>query len=522
MNRSRIQPLQGANALILLCYAVPFVAMVVSILLGTGGTLIFSLDDPYIHMAVAENIARGGYGVNLQEYSSPSSSILFPYLLTPLAWLNIEVTWPLLLANAALALGSVSILYRIYASFYGWTSGLWSRVGHVVLFILCINAVGLPFTGMEHNIHVFFTLLLLWLWMQYLEKGTLNALFYLSIVMIVLIRFEGFAFAGASLLLLVFEKKYRQFFISLLLIAVTLGLYGWFMKSHDLPFLPSSVQIKSGITSSADSGNYGGALINMLKNLGENMINIKGGGFLMTAFVVYCAYRFFAGVKEKPMSNATKMAFLAGASIFGHLLFGRFGWFFRYEVYAVALMLGSLMYLLKDRPFPEKWALYPPLVFMALFYSFAIPRMPKLAVSIYDQQYQMGRFATRYFPENVAVNDLGLVSYRNDHFVLDFWGLGSEDVRKLRIAMKFDHPDTIKALSNRKQIAYAMIYDDWFGQGMPKDWKKVAVMKTEYAPALRDVVTFYLADTTKMDRFRSSLESFGKTLPKHSTLTLLR
>jgi hypothetical protein len=228
------------------------------------------------------------------------------------------------------------------------------------------------------------------------------------------------------------------------------------------------------------------------------------------------------GLKQKPLSNATKMAFLAGASIFGHLLFGRFGWFFRYEVYAVALMLGSLMYLLKDRPFPEKWALYPPLVFMALFYSFAIPRMPKLAVSIFDQQYQMGRFATTYFPENVAVNDLGLVSYRNDHFVLDFWGLGSEDVRKLRIAIKFDHPDTIKALSDRKQIAYAMIYDDWFGQGMPKDWKKVALMKTEFAPALRDVVTFYLADTTKMDRFRSSLESFGKTLPQHSTLTILR
>src|SRR4051812_10496801 len=45
------------------------------------GRLIFTLDDPYIHLSLAETIASGGYGVNSGEFSSPSSSILYPLLL---------------------------------------------------------------------------------------------------------------------------------------------------------------------------------------------------------------------------------------------------------------------------------------------------------------------------------------------------------------------------------------------------------------------------------------------------------
>ena len=41
----------------------------------------YTLDDPYIHMALAENLARGHFGVNLGEVSNPSSSILWPWLL---------------------------------------------------------------------------------------------------------------------------------------------------------------------------------------------------------------------------------------------------------------------------------------------------------------------------------------------------------------------------------------------------------------------------------------------------------
>mgnify|MGYP001017862235 CR=1 FL=1 len=44
------------------------------------GFFFYTLDDPYIHLALAENILRGHYGINLDEPSSPSSSIVYPFL----------------------------------------------------------------------------------------------------------------------------------------------------------------------------------------------------------------------------------------------------------------------------------------------------------------------------------------------------------------------------------------------------------------------------------------------------------
>jgi hypothetical protein len=36
-----------------------------------GGHLMFTLDDPYIHLSLAENLLRGHYGVNLNEVRLP-------------------------------------------------------------------------------------------------------------------------------------------------------------------------------------------------------------------------------------------------------------------------------------------------------------------------------------------------------------------------------------------------------------------------------------------------------------------
>lgn len=45
------------------------------IVLRTGG-LAYTLDDPYIHLSLAEEILHGNYGINPGEAASPSSSML--------------------------------------------------------------------------------------------------------------------------------------------------------------------------------------------------------------------------------------------------------------------------------------------------------------------------------------------------------------------------------------------------------------------------------------------------------------
>ena len=77
-------------------------------LLLCDGHLIYTLDDPYIHLRVAQIILLGGYGVNIGEFSSPSSSIIYPYLLavTELAGFG---TWGPLVVNM------LAMAFAVYA-----------------------------------------------------------------------------------------------------------------------------------------------------------------------------------------------------------------------------------------------------------------------------------------------------------------------------------------------------------------------------------------------------------------------
>src|SRR5688500_1729549 len=86
----------------------------VVILLLNEGQFVYTLDDPYIHLALAENIARGHYGVNHSEYSAPSSSILWPFLLAPFSMFKLDHYAPLLI-NFLVSIGIVALFARVVA-----------------------------------------------------------------------------------------------------------------------------------------------------------------------------------------------------------------------------------------------------------------------------------------------------------------------------------------------------------------------------------------------------------------------
>jgi hypothetical protein len=101
-------------------YAVIIVAvgigsLVLASMALTGGTFYYAMDDAYIHLAVAESIVSGGYGVNIGEYASPSSSILYPFLLAGLLALGLGTLAPVLLTSAA-ALWSAWLIAGLYSS----------------------------------------------------------------------------------------------------------------------------------------------------------------------------------------------------------------------------------------------------------------------------------------------------------------------------------------------------------------------------------------------------------------------
>ena len=81
----------------------------VSIMMLNSGLLVYTLDDPYIHLALAENIKQGHYGINISEFSAPSSSPLWPFILAPFS----SYPYSAFYINAVSAIASVIVLVKI-------------------------------------------------------------------------------------------------------------------------------------------------------------------------------------------------------------------------------------------------------------------------------------------------------------------------------------------------------------------------------------------------------------------------
>ena len=95
-----------------------------------------------------------------------------------------------------------------------------------------------------------------------------------------------------------------------------------------------------------------------------------------------------------------------------HVLVGRFGWFFRYEIYA--LLFGALVLVAALASASRTWRIAGAAVLLAAAAAQARAALqsPRAAQNIQDQQYQMHRFVADYWQQGIAVNDLGWVSYR--------------------------------------------------------------------------------------------------------------
>ena len=131
------------------------------ILILNSGHFTYIVDDSYIHLALAENILRGHYGVNLSEYSSPSSSILWPFLLAPFSGLAFGYWMPFII-NTFSAIGTLYIYSLIIKSIFHSNTVIDPKIYNICLFLVILlmvatNLIGSVFGGMEHPLQVFLT-----------------------------------------------------------------------------------------------------------------------------------------------------------------------------------------------------------------------------------------------------------------------------------------------------------------------------------------------------------------------------
>ena len=495
--------------------------MVWSVVQACGGMFIYPLDDVYIHLSLAETILDGGYGVNAGEYASPASSIVYPYLVAGMLALGFGDIGPLLLACAA-ALGAAWLIGRAFCAQLP-TDRAASTVDLLllVLTLAAVNLFALPLTGLEHTLHILAALMIVTGLVRLADDHRVSAVLVAGIIATPLIRFEGLALALAALAAMALARHRRAALgIGLTLLAALLA-YGLLMTRLGLPVLPSSVLVKSPISASTLDGNVIGSVRQMAGNLGHtlrlrDLVAVTVGlGLLLLAMAAAGPDRRRALLVGAPVA----------AALVAQVLAGQFGWFFRYEVYAVAIAIAAIFHIAGPGlaasgidPWLRRAGVAVLLSVPAAWYLVPVLWTPAASNDIYTEQYQMHRFATEFFPHAVAVNDLGWTSYRNDAYVLDLWGLGSEEARTARQSGGFTR-DKVAALAAEKHVVFAMIYDSWLGDSVPETW---CILASLDGPEIVDqwgAVDFHLVDPAYRAEMEQALDRFAPTLPAGATLS---
>jgi hypothetical protein len=490
-----------------------------AISLVNGGRFIYTLDDPYIHLALAENIARGHYGVNLGEFSAPSSSIVWPFLLAPFSRLSIAADVPLAI-NLVASLGSVYLFGRLLVRSVARSQAPNRFLIACILAVLLIpttNVVGLMFTGMEHSLQVFLALLVLLGIVREQDTGRVPWWLAAAIVLGPLVRYENLALAVPALAYLAVRRHYRALLLSAAALTATMGGVSFFLYSKHLGLLPTSVLAKSSVA--WGDGRLRAVAGNLIQNLRARQGALLSLGLLLLVAVAFDARR----TREDRL-----LASWCAVALLLHLLVGTFGWYSRYEIYIWTTVVLTLLYLFGEQlvrrldgvPLPQVVAgLSLCAVAVGLPYASTLITTPLASRDIYDQQYQMHRFITEYWRGPVAVNDLGWTSYRNDDYVLDLWGLASGEALK---ALREDaNPDWMDMLARRRGVRLAMIHHDAFEE-LPKGWIPFGELRLEaiQITPISNTVTFYALAPEALGRARALALDFQKTLPRGAAFVL--
>lgn len=480
MSRPRLLPLLAALPAVLLVVQVHFTCGVV-----------YSLDDPYIHLALARQILHGHYGINPGEFAAPSSSILWPFLLAPFAFTRLSEFLPLVINLGAL----VVAVWWLQRWLETWLSPWWALVATAAL-AFALNLYGLVLTGMENSLQVTLVTIVA----ISLMRERLSWPFWLAVVLLPLVRYEGLAISLPVLAFLMLSPGRRlSASIAGTIIVAVVGGFSLFLCWHGVGFLPSSVLAKTGLT-----------LLQKLPGLDTIMNNIEQQLF----FVVIALFAAILFVRE---GRAREAVLLVLAPTVAHLLFGRYGWFGRYHIYFAAwiVILFVTVYvragLAKVRFLSAALAVW--FAYASLDSMIATLTTPLGSRNIADQQKQMAIIARDYLDEPVAVNDLGFVSFLAPRYILDLGGLASYEALQARANPVSN--SWIADLMVRDHVEQAMVYDSMFPR-RPANWIRVATLHLPlpWVTVGDDNVAFYSTSPEAAMRLRQALANYRKSSPQ--------
>ena len=523
-----------------------------SVLQYTHGVMTYPLDDTFIHMAVAKNLAfEKVWGITRYSFESASSSLLYTILLAAtFSVFGAHVIIPLVI-NLLAAILLLAILQQ-------WLirQGL-SLLNQFFVLLAVIYLTPLPvlvISGMEHTLQFLFCFLFISSFSAAAARATpaINGVavpattdrtaapaapagatagklpwqVYLYGLLMVATRYESLAIIGlAGLILLVQRRWMAVLWLGLISIAPVV-LFGLISLSKGSYLLPNSVLLKSG----APPLTFAGLSYFFTHVFFQKLFFPTQGYNLMAAqrllLILPVFYLLFLGTLRRHPKYRNMLLILMGATL-AHLAFSFYCAYPRYEAYLIGCStvilcaiaakhgrevlageLGKAVWLTAALLF----TLAAPVGFRAIA-SFRLAG--QACENVYDQQYQMARFVHQYYNNTpLAFNDIGAISYFSDGQKLDLYGIGSIEVAKSKKQNTWT-AGWADSLSKRDRIKIAIVYDSWFWPALLHHWSKIASWRIyNNVGAAEDSVSFYAVDTAGGLLLRKNLQAWQPSLPK--------
>lgn len=507
---------------------------------NTAGQFVYPLDDTYIHLAMAQNLAEYGiWGVNAEDgFASAASSLAWPIQLAGLMLICGPQEWLPLVLNLFYGVLALAAAYWVLID-----AGASRRLTFWVL-VLTILGTSLPvlvLLGMEHTMQAAFGLLFAWAAARILtavqvtwrQSAALAALAFL----VTATRYEGVFEVLAVALAALLMRRWRDLLLVPIAGAVPIAVFGLYSVVQGSLWLPNPIAMKSDF--------YG---IHSLHDFLSLLIDHKLPVFLGTPAVYVPLLLALLGVTLDAASRnrlraPDRLFVLIVALTAGMHLFGaRTGWFTRYEAYLVfmALIAAGVAWrtllpqanLKFDTSDNARAALVGVGLLLLALVAFAplLSRMndglfslPAASKNIHDQQIQMARFIEKYYDgEPILINDLGAIAFYTKARPVDMAGLATLEVVKESI----QRPKTVTFLDDlarTKGAKIAIIYTSWLpaarGQtpAPPSNWIKVGSWQIRNNVICgSETVDFYVlssTDSATVDALAANLKAFSPHLP---------
>lgn len=483
-----------------------------AVTLWGGQHFVYPLDDTYIHMVLARTLATSGvWGIDPQTPVAASSSPLWTIMLATIylaiGWLgeSVGLYVPLMLNMvfvAALIWLNARILRRAQVP------GQWPLVATWLFSALPSVAA----IGMEHVAHAFFATLFLYRASMSLThaKGSVNqhqgqSVDWALAAMAALAatsRYESVFIIGPVVLYGLWRGAWKQAAAVALATALPLLAFGLLWVNGGGWMVPNALLLKGASAASASTG-----LASWLSGVAHNtIINLTA----RPAMVSHAISLIHLALCWRNRGVALPVALFSRVTLLGvvaHILLASFGWLFRYDAWLIQLNLLSIFMLLAHRPrnISARLAWVMTLLCFAVLSLRLAGASIKTPMAMEDRRWEHimpSDFAHQYLQgRTVLVNDLGVLAYRGDLKVVDFFGLGNNQPLRMRRSPQGYGTQQLSQLSHEVDGDAAIVQLCWeeVSMRMPSDWKLIGYWRGDRNVAFSDKVVALFSLKAKED-----------------------